>query len=381
MKKNSPKIGVLGGGQLGRMLQEKALEYGINLYFLDGDPKAPCSVFANNFKQGSYRSRKDIVEFGREMDILTIEIEHVDADALEEMSKSGVVIIPDVSVIKMIKNKALQKQFYLDHDIPTSEFLVIEENSLDTNLIENWFPFVQKSQVDGYDGKGVAVIDSMSEISKELKVPSIIERKVNIEKELAVTIAIESNLQVKLFPICEMVFDPKLNLVDYVIAPANISKAIEKKVNEIAMTLANAIHSKGIFSIELFLDTKGQILVNEIAPRAHNSVHYTIEGCNISQYEAQLRILLDIPLPDIKMNLNAGMLNLVGEEGHHGHPSIQNIDKLHEVSNAHLHMYGKRETKPGRKMGHITVLNENREDLIKELDYLKEHIKIISNES
>lgn len=363
------------------MLQEKALQYGVNLFFLDGDPKAPCSVFANNFKQGSFKSRSDIVEFGREMDILTIEIEHIDADALEEMSRSGVKIVPSVPVIKMIKNKATQKQFYFEHGIPTSEFLVIDEPRINRELVADWYPFVQKSQLDGYDGKGVVVMEGEDDLARELKLPCIIEKKVAIQKELAITIAIQKDLSLRLFPICEMVFDPKLNLVDYIIAPANISKAIEKKVISIAKKTATALNSEGVFSIELFLDSKNEVLVNEIAPRAHNSVHYTIEGCNISQYEAQLRILLDIPIPEIKMNTNAGMLNLIGEEGHHGNPKIENIDKLQSIPNAHLHMYGKRETKPGRKMGHITVLNEDRDKLIEELHFLKQHIKIISNES
>lgn len=378
MNVNNPKIGVLGGGQLGRMLQEKALEYGVNLYFLDGDPKAPCSVFANNFKQGSFKSRQDIIEFGRDKDILTIEIEHVDASALEEISKSGVEIVPSISVIKMIKNKATQKQFLESHHIPTSDFMVVDGNKLESSALSPWYPFVQKSQLDGYDGKGVVIINSEEDIAKELNLPSIIEKKVDIKKELAITIAIQADKSVKLFPICEMVFNPNYNLVDFVIAPADISKAIEKKIKDIALNLAKALDSKGIFSVELFLDTKNNVLVNEIAPRAHNSAHYTIEATNISQYEAQLRIILGIPLPNIVQISQAGMLNLVGEEGYSGKPKVEKIEALNKAQHACIHLYGKKETKAGRKMGHITVLNADRDKLLEELNYLKGQIKIIS---
>lgn len=380
MKKQNIKIGILGGGQLGRMLQEKALEYGIDLYFLDGDPKAPCSIFGN-FRQGSFKSREEVISFGRDKDIMTIEIEHVDAEALEDISKSGVKVIPSVSAIKMIKNKANQKAFYRQNDIPTADFVINDSSKLDLEQFSDWYPFVQKTQTDGYDGKGVVIIHSQEEISKELHHPSIIERLVDIKKELAITVVIEEDKSFKLFPICEMVFDEAYNLVDYVIAPAEITKSIEKKVQEIARKIAHNLNSAGIFSIELFLTKENEILVNEMAPRAHNSVHYTIEATNISQFEAQLRVLLGIPLPEIKLITNAGMLNLIGEDGHHGRPRITNLDKLNKVDQAHIHIYGKKETKPGRKMGHITVLNEDRAELIKELNFLKKHIKVVSDES
>lgn len=372
------KIGVLGGGQLGRMLQEAALPYGVDLHFLDNDIKAPCSIFKGNFTHGSYKDSNSVIQFGKDKDILTIEIEHINTEALEQLSKYDKLIIPSVDVIRMIQNKALQKKFLKENDIPTSDFIVLDTKSIAPDIAKEWFPFVQKSQLDGYDGKGVVIICDETQLEQQLNAPSLLEKLVDIEKELAVTIAIEQNGKAHLFPICEMVFDPKLNLVDYLIAPANIEEKITKKVNAIANKLAKALKSPGLFSVEFFLTKKGEVLVNEIAPRAHNSAHYTIEGCNISQYQAQLRILLGLPIPEITMKGYAGMVNLIGEEQYIGAPYVENLQHLHEQGEAHLHLYGKKETKPGRKMGHITVLNTNKSKLITQLHWIKENIKIKS---
>ena len=372
------KIGVLGGGQLGRMLQEAALPYGVDLHFLDNDIKAPCSIFKGNFTHGSYKDSNSVIQFGKDKDILTIEIEHINTEALEQLSKYDKLIIPSVDVIRMIQNKAFQKTFLKEHDIPTSDFIVNDSKTISQSLANEWYPFVQKSQIDGYDGKGVVVIRDEAQLENQLNTPSLLEKIINIEKELAITMVIEQNGKAHLFPICEMVFDPKLNLVDYLIAPANIEEKTTKKINTIANKLAKALKSSGLFSVEFFLTKKGEVLVNEIAPRAHNSAHYTIEGCNISQYQAQLRILLDLPIPEITMNGYAGMVNLIGEEQYIGAPYVENLEHLHEQGDTHLHLYGKKETKPGRKMGHITVLNTNKSKLITQLHWIKENIKIKS---
>jgi 5-(carboxyamino)imidazole ribonucleotide synthase len=354
------------------------LPYGVDLYFLDNDIKAPCSIFKGNFTHGSYKDSNSVIQFGKDKDILTIEIEHINTEALEQLSKYDKLVIPSVDVIRMIQNKALQKNFLKEHDIPTSDFIVNDAKTISPDIAKDWFPFVQKSQLDGYDGKGVVIIHDETQLEQQLNAPSLLEKLIDIEKELAVTIAIEQNGKAHLFPICEMVFDPKLNLVDYLIAPANIEEKITKKVNAIANKLAKALKSPGLFSVEFFLTKKGEVLVNEIAPRAHNSAHYTIEGCNISQYQAQLRILLGLPIPEIKMKGYAGMINLIGEEQYIGAPYVENLQYLHEQGEAHLHLYGKKETKPGRKMGHITVLNTNKSKLITQLHWIKENIKIKS---
>jgi 5-(carboxyamino)imidazole ribonucleotide synthase len=297
---------------------------------------------------------------------------------LEQLIKYDIEVIPSVESIKLIKNKAFQKQFYEENGIPSSPFVILDHKQISSELAAEWYPFVQKTQTEGYDGKGVVVIQDESDLMHQLGEVSILERKVDIDKELAITIAIERNGAIHLFPIVEMVFDPKLNLVDYLIAPALINEKQETNIKQIAQKLGKKLNSMGVFSIEFFLTKKGDILVNEIAPRAHNSAHYTIEGTNISQFEAQLRILLNLPIPAIKMNGYAGMVNLIGEENHQGMPSIENIDKLSEMNQAFLHLYGKKETKPGRKMGHVTVLNSTREKLIKELMWVRENVRVLS---
>jgi phosphoribosylaminoimidazole carboxylase (NCAIR synthetase) len=220
----SRKIGVLGGGQLGRMLQEAALPYGVELFFLDNDIKAPCSLFKDNFTHGSYKDFNSTIQFGKDKDILTIEIEHINADALEQLAKYDKLVIPAVDTIRMIQNKAFQKKFLLENDLPSSAFIVLDSKSIAPELANDWYPFVQKSQIDGYDGKGVVVIESALDLSQQLNTPSILEKLVDIEKELAITLAIEQSGKIHLFPICEMVFNPKLNLVDYLLAPAGIEE-------------------------------------------------------------------------------------------------------------------------------------------------------------
>jgi 5-(carboxyamino)imidazole ribonucleotide synthase len=369
------KIGVLGGGQLGRMLQEKALQYGVNLYFLDPDKNCPCSIFAKNFTEGSYKSYEDVVNFGKNLDCITIEIEHVNIEALEYLENQGVEIIPNTKSIKIIQNKALQKQFYCDKNIPSAPFQIIDTNEI-SNIDADFFPFFQKSQKDGYDGKGVQYIADKNDLNKQLGVPSILEKAVAIKKELAITVAVDSSNQVRLFPICEMVFDEKLNLVDYLLVPASISKEEEIIINQIATDFIKATDSKGLFSIEFFLTHNNEILVNEAAPRAHNSAHYTIEACNISQFEAQLYILLELKLPEIILKTNASMINVVGEDRYVGKPILEGQDLFHTIPNFHFHLYGKKETKSGRKMGHITLLHQDLEQLKRNTQQVKSRFKL-----
>jgi 5-(carboxyamino)imidazole ribonucleotide synthase len=369
------KIGVLGGGQLGRMLQEKALQYGVNLYFLDPDKECPCSIFAQYYTQGSFKNYDDVIAFGKDKDCITIEIEHVNIEALEYLENQGVEIVPDTRSIKMIQNKALQKQFYQDKNIPSSPFQIIENEKIE-NIDTSLYPFFQKSQKDGYDGKGVQYIANENELHKQLGVPSILEKAVDIQKELAITVAVDSHKNIRLFPICEMVFDEKLNLVDYLLVPASISKEEENTINQIAKDFINAIDSKGLFSIEFFLTKSNEILVNEAAPRAHNSAHYTMEACNISQFEAQLQIILDLKLPEIILKSNASMINIVGEDKYCGKPLTEGHDLFHTIPDFHFHLYGKKETKPGRKMGHITLLHQDLEQLKLNTEKVKSSFKL-----
>jgi 5-(carboxyamino)imidazole ribonucleotide synthase len=369
------KIGVLGGGQLGRMLQEKALQYGVNLYFLDPDKECPCSIFSEYYTQGSFKNYEDVIAFGKDKDCITIEIEHVNIEALEYLENQGVEIVPNTRSIKMIQNKALQKQFYQDKNIPSSPFQIIENEQIE-NVDASLYPFFQKSQKDGYDGKGVQYIADVNDLNKQLGVSSILEKAVDIQKELAITVAVDSHKNIRLFPICEMVFDEKLNLVDYLLVPASISKEEENTINQIAKDIINAIDSKGLFSIEFFLTKNNEILVNEAAPRAHNSAHYTMEACNISQFEAQLQILLDLKLPEIILKSKASMVNIIGEDMYCGKPLIEGQDLFQIIPDFHFHLYGKKETKPGRKMGHITLLHQDLEQLKLNTEKVKSSFKL-----
>lgn len=369
------KIGVLGGGQLGRMLQEKALQYGVNLYFLDPDKECPCSIFSEYYTQGSFKNYEDVIAFGKDKDCITIEIEHVNIEALEYLENQGVEIVPNTRSIKMIQNKALQKQFYQDKNIPSSPFQIIENEKIE-NVDASLYPFFQKSQKDGYDGKGVQYIADVNDLNKQLGVSSILEKAVDIQKELAITVAVDFHKNIRLFPICEMVFDEKLNLVDYLLVPASISKEEENTINQIAKDFINAIDSKGLFSIEFFLTKNNEILVNEAAPRAHNSAHYTMEACNISQFEAQLQILLDLKLPEIILKSKASMVNIIGEDMYCGKPLIEGQDLFQIIPDFHFHLYGKKETKPGRKMGHITLLHQDLEQLKLNTEKVKSSFKL-----
>jgi 5-(carboxyamino)imidazole ribonucleotide synthase len=369
------KIGVLGGGQLGRMLQEKALQYGVNLYFLDPDKECPCSIFSEYYTQGSFKNYEDVIAFGKDKDCITIEIEHVNIEALEYLENQGVEIVPNTRSIKMIQNKALQKQFYQDKNIPSSPFQIIENEKIE-NVDASLYPFFQKSQKDGYDGKGVQYIADVNDLNKQLGVSSILEKAVAIQKELAITVAVDFHKNIRLFPICEMVFDEKLNLVDYLLVPASISKVEENAINQIAKDFINAIDSKGLFSIEFFLTKNNEILVNEAAPRAHNSAHYTMEACNISQFEAQLQILLDLKLPEIILKSKASMVNIIGEVMYCGKPLIEGQDLFQIIPDFHFHLYGKKETKPGRKMGHITLLHQDLEQLKLNTEKVKSSFKL-----
>ncbi len=369
------KIGVLGGGQLGRMLQEKALQYGVNLYFLDPDKNCPCSIFTRNFTEGSYKNYEDVVNFGKNMDSITIEIEHVNIEALEYLENQGVEIIPNTKSIKIIQNKALQKQFYADKNIPSAPFQIIDNDEI--SIIDtNFFPFFQKSQKDGYDGKGVQYIADENDLNKQLGVPSILEKAVAIKKELAITVAVDSSNQVRLFPICEMVFDETLNLVDYLLVPASISSDQIATINKITNDFVASMNSRGLFSIEFFLTKDDEIIVNEAAPRAHNSAHYSIEACNISQFEAQLQILLGLNLPEIILKSNAAMINVVGEYNYYGKPLIEDCDLFHTIENFNFHLYGKEETKPGRKMGHITLMHDDIDVLKSNINKVKSKFKL-----
>lgn len=374
---NIPKIGFLGGGQLGRMLLQECINYQVNISFLDPDPEAPCSFIGKDFYVGDYKDFDTVYNFGKKFDIVSIEIEHVNIDALEKLEKEGITIIPSPANLRIIQNKRLQKEFYKHHNIPSSEFVVCA-NKAEIQKHNHMFPVFQKLETEGYDGKGVYHIKDQNSIEYAFDKPSILEKKIPIAYEIAVIVAGDLKGNYTFFPPVEMVFDSKLNLLDYLICPAQISEELSEKCIYLALETAKAFNIKGLLAVELFIDQEGNVLVNEVAPRAHNSGHHTIEACYTSQFEQQLRILVGLPLGDTSIIKPGLMYNLIGAPEHQGPMKIIGLDKVNS-DKTYLHLYGKSTTKPGRKMGHITLIDENIELLKSRIESIKEYVKIISN--
>lgn len=367
------KIGILGGGQLGRMLIQEALKYDDEWFTLDPAADAPCSKIST-FSQGNFNDYETVLNFGDDKDVVSIEIEHVNADALAELEKRGVKVIPSPAIIKTIQQKILQKEFYKAHNIPSPDFQVIKKKS-ELNFP---LPFVQKMNTGGYDGKGVQVIRTEADLENLWDASSVIESLVDIEKELSVIVAKNENGEVKTFPVTEMVADPKLNLLDFNICPASISDEVNQQIEVIAQTFISAAKSPGLFAIELFLDRNGKVWVNETAPRLHNSGHQSQEGNSNSQFEQMYRVITGKPLADTDSCGFSGMLNLVGDEGFTGKVVYEGIDEALKLPQTYVHLYGKTETKPGRKMGHINVLDNSRDELMEKLMQVKTMVRVIS---
>ena len=369
------KIGILGGGQLGRMLIQDALKYDDEIHVLD--PNADCSCAnISVFTKGNFNDKQDVLNFGKGKDVVSIEIEHVNAEALEELEQQGVKVIPNSTIIKIIQQKILQKEFYKHHQIPSPDFQIIQSLKEEIRI---GFPFVQKLNTGGYDGKGVQVIQSESDVEKMWDEPSVLENLVEIDKELSLIIAKNERGEIKSFPVTEMVADPKLNLLDFNICPTKISVEVQDQIDVIAENFMKAANSEGLFAIELFLDKNGKVWVNETAPRLHNSGHQTQEGNANSQFEQFYRVLKNLPLADTSAFRFSGMLNLVGEENHTGKVKYEGLENVLKLPNAYVHLYGKTETKPGRKMGHVNVLANSREELLEQLIQIKSLVKVVAD--
>lgn len=368
------KIGILGGGQLGRMLIQDALKYDDEFYILD--PNADCSCAnISFFTQGSFNDKQTVIDFGKDKDVVSIEIEHVNVEGLEALEKQGVKVIPTSNIIKIIQQKILQKQFYEEHQIPSPAFQIIL--SKEEEIIMD-FPFVQKLNTGGYDGKGVQIIRDENDFNNLWNEPSVLENLVDIEKELSLIIAKNESGEIKSFPVTEMVADPKLNLLDFNICPAQISKEVQIQIDAIAEKFMSAANSEGLFAIELFLDKDGKVWVNETAPRLHNSGHQSQEGNANSQFEQFYRVLKNLPLANTESCGFSGMLNLVGEENFSGKVKYEGLTDVLQLSNTYVHLYGKTQTKPGRKMGHINVVANSREDLLEQLISIKSLVKVVA---
>jgi len=357
----STKLGILGGGQLGRMLIQEAVNFNIHISVLDPSSNAPCAALANSFVVGNFNDYQTVLDFGKTVDVLTIEIEHVNIEALEELERLGKKVFPTPQALRTIQDKGLQKQFYKANNIPTAPFHLID-NAEDALLFIEKGPFMQKLRKGGYDGKGVTPLRTETEFKSAFDAPSVLEEFVPFVKELAVIVARNESGELATFPLVEMEFNPEANLVEFIFSPANVSIDIENNAKKIATDIANKLEHVGLLAIELFLTEDGNVLVNEIAPRPHNSGHHTIEACFVSQYGMHLRAILNMPLGSTGLRTPAVMINLLGEKGFEGKARYENIEEVLHTEGAYIHLYGKEDTKPFRKMGHITVCNTNLEE-------------------
>lgn len=368
------KIGILGGGQLGRMFIQEGLKYDDEWYVLDPNPECSCAAISH-YTEGNFNDYEDVLAFGKDKDVVTIEIEHVNVEALEMLETQGVKVVPKPSIIKIIQQKILQKEFYKFNHIPSPAFEIMWN---DEEPLTMPFPFVQKLNTGGYDGKGVQVLWSESDLNGLWKDASVVEALVDIDKELSVIVARNENGETQTFPVTEMVADPVLNLLDFNICPADISAEVQKQIDEIAAKFIEKAASPGLFAIELFLDKEGKIWVNETAPRLHNSGHQSQEGNSNSQFEQFYRVVKNLPLADTACRGFSGMLNLVGEGGYSGKVKYEGLEEVLKLPQTYVHFYGKTDTKPGRKMGHINVTAESRTAVIEKLMHIKSLVKVIS---
>ncbi|PWU02241.1 MAG: 5-(carboxyamino)imidazole ribonucleotide synthase [Bacteroidetes bacterium] len=371
------KVGILGGGQLGRMLLQASANYPVETHVLENDPDCPAAHLCHKFTKGDIKSFDDVYKFGKELDVLTIEIESVNEDALLKLEQEGKKIFPSPGALKTIKNKVTQKQFYKDHQIPTSEF-VITNTAGEISNHSGMLPAVHKIGMGGYDGRGIQVIKSPDDFQKGFDGPSVLEKMVPIQKEISQIVAINSKGETALYPPVHMVFDPDLNLLDYQISPAELPEKTLWKVEAIALTVVKALRSPGIFAIELFVNHDGDVFVNETAPRVHNSGHHTIEANFSSQFDMLWRVMLEYPLGNTDHIMPASIVNLIGAPGYSGEAVYDGLNEVLHMDNAFVHIYGKKETKPGRKMGHVTILSNERQDLSYKAHKIKQALKVIS---
>jgi len=364
-------IGILGGGQLGRMMIQSAINLNLNISVLDPDKNAPCRYLVKKFTQGSLTDYDAVYEFGKDKDLITIEIENVNIEALKALEKEGKKVFPQPHIIELIQDKGSQKMFYQRNNIPSPDFFLVE-NKTQIAKYADYFPFFQKLRKGGYDGKGVVKLVSPHHLEKAFDEPSVLERLVDFDKELAVLVARSESGEVKCFPVVECEFNPEANLVEFLFSPADIKKSVEKEAIKIATNLVEKLGIVGLLAVELFLTKDGKILVNEVAPRPHNSGHHTIEANITSQFEQHLRAILNLPLGDTSIVRAGVMVNLLGDFGHEGTAIYQGMEDVLKFSGVYVHLYGKAITKPFRKMGHATIVDE---DILK----AKQKARIVKN--
>ncbi len=368
------RIGILGGGQLGRMLLQAAANYPVETFVLENDEHCPSAHLCHHFTKGDIKDFETVYNFGKGLDAITIEIESVNVDALEKLEAEGVHVFPKPSALRIIKNKIEQKNYYQQHQIPSSEF-VITNSKDELKAHASFLPAAHKLGMGGYDGRGVELLKTKADLEKGFDAPAVLEKLVSIQKEISMIVAVAQNGEITIYPPAEMVFDPHLNLLDYQISPAELPEKIFWKAEAIAMSVVRNFNSPGLFAVELFVDANGTVLVNETAPRVHNSGHHSIEGNYSSQFDMLWRIMLGYPLGCTDAILPSVILNIVGEEGHTGVVNYEGLEEVLKMEHAFVHMYGKTQTKPGRKMGHVTVLGKDRSELIYKANRIKHLLK------
>ena len=370
------RLGILGGGQLGRMLIQSGVDFNINFSVLDPDPDAPCRVLAE-FTHGKLTDFDTVIKFGERCDLITIEIENVNTEALEQLVKEGKKVFPQPKIIELIQDKCKQKTFYKKNNIPTAEFLFVQsKNEVISN--KSFLPAVNKLSREGYDGRGVQILRTENDLEKAFDAPGLLEKLVDFEKEIAVIVARSENGQIASYSAVEMVFHPEANLVEYLFAPAQLNQAVANQADAIARKIIDDLGMVGLLAVEMFVTKTGEVLVNEIAPRPHNSGHQTIEANVTSQYEQHLRAILNLPLGDTSIVQASAMVNILGEPNHNGLARYEGLAEVLNMPGAHVHLYGKKLTKPFRKMGHVTIVDRDVESLRKKAKFVKDHLKVIA---
>lgn len=373
------KLGIIAGGQLAKMLIQDSSKWDIISYVLDGDDHCPARWIANHFVQGSRLDEETVYRFGKLVDVLTFEIESVNVAALKRLKAEGLYIAPDPAILELIQDKGLQKEFYRQHAIPTAPFRLYESARQIREEVQSGrlkIPFVQKLRKGGYDGRGVAVIDSVDDLEQLLEGSSVVEEKIDIDREVSVIAARNRNGEIRCFPVVEMVFDPKANLVDRLFCPSSLDEVQIARANEIASELVRDLQMEGLLAVEFFVDHDGQLLVNEVAPRPHNSGHHTIESVVTSQFEQHLRAVLNLPLGSTAMKLPAVMVNILGAEGYEGPVRYEGLTESLAIEGVKIHLYGKKITRPYRKMGHVTIIDRSLERAQEKADMVKRLIRV-----
>ncbi|MFL9485627.1 5-(carboxyamino)imidazole ribonucleotide synthase [Chitinophagaceae bacterium LWZ2-11] len=371
------KVGILGGGQLGRMLLQAAANYVVETYVLENDENCPAAHLCTHFVKGDIKDSDTVYNFGKHLDALTIEIEAVNVEALEKLESEGVKVYPKPSAIKIIKNKIVQKEFYKKNEIPTSDFIVTQSLAeLEENI--KFLPAVHKIGEGGYDGKGVQVIKDKNQISEGFDAPSVLEKMIFIKKEIAIIVAMAQNGAIALYPPAEMIVNKDLNLLDYQLSPARLEEKVLWKAEAIALKIVKALNSPGLFAVELFVDIDDNVSVNETAPRVHNSGHHTIEANYSSQYDMLWRILLNYPLGNTEAILPSAIVNLLGANDYSGVAKYEGFEEVMKMDNVFVHLYGKTHTKPGRKMGHVTIISKDYVELTHTANKIKHLLKVVS---